>query len=63
MRKITRNPFLANIRDILIIQMRKGGKIKISLERGLYLDEVGEIFRLGESRISQIEKKIKGRIK
>lgn len=52
MRQITRKPRLVKIRNKLIFQLKK---------RGFFIDEIGEIFRLGKSRIAQIvdEEKIK----
>ncbi len=49
MRKITRNPRLLKERDGLILRLYL---------RGFFIDEVGEIFRLQKSRVSQIIKKV-----
>lgn len=54
MREITRNPLLLRIRNDLVKQLKQGGKIEISLERSFFIEEIGEIFRLRKSRISQI---------
>ncbi len=52
MRKITRNPRLIKIRDNLVFEVKR--------KHNLFLNEIGEIFRLRKSRISQI---LKGRKK
>ena len=49
MRKITKNPRLVKKRDELIYQLKVDG---------FFYDEIGLIFRLRESRVCQIFKKV-----
>lgn len=53
-RKITRDPRLVKVRNQIIKQMRKQNKIQVSLERPLFFEEIGEIFKLTRARVDQI---------